>query len=437
MGSEVLMLADKIIQKTAIIGIIGLGYVGLPLAVLCAKKGYKVIGIDSDKEKIKKLQEGNSYITDVSNTETSSLIEKDILQVSNNYELVSDCDIVIICVPTPLLENNSPDYSYLFNAVDEIAKKLRYGQMIIVESTIAPGTTVEEILPRLTKGLEIGKDFHFVFSPERIDPANQLYRLENTPKLVAGVTCQCQTLGENLYSQLGISTVSVSSPLIAEMSKILENTYRDVNIALINEMTEFCHLKGIDIWEVIEAASTKPFGFQAFYPGPGVGGFCIPKDTIYYIHSAHERGMSDLLAQQARKINTLMPKYVIKRLKSILDQEGKELAGSKILMLGVTYKKDINDVRHSPSITIMKNLVAEGAIVSYHDPYVEQIAIENTILDCTKLDEENVSNKDCIVLAVSHSNYDLAWLNITCPLIFDLTNVMSPYTKNNKRIVKL
>lgn len=432
------MLLERILQKKAIVGVVGLGYVGLPLALVCGLKGYRVRGIDNNKQKVKEFHDGKYEIEGVAAEKLKTLLDKEILQIFSDYKIISNCDIIFICVQTPLQTNEIPDYSYLFQAVEGIAAHLHQEQLIIVESTVTPGTTIEDILPRLEAGgLKVGQNFYLAFSPERIDPANVNYNLENIPKLVSGVTQDCRALAEMFYAQIGITTVSVSAPVVAEMAKLLENTYRDVNIAFINEMAEFCRRSGINVWEVIEVASSKPFGFQPFYPGPGVGGHCIPKDSSYYIYLARRQGFPALLAEQARKINALRPSCVVGRLKEALAAQGLELSGAKILFLGVTYKKDVNDIRESPTIKIMEMIIAEGAIVSYHDPYIKNVRVGDLNYFSINLHKEAVAQQDCVVMAVPHSNYNLAWISENSPFIFDFTNAMTPFSKMHKKIIKL
>ncbi len=420
------MLQRKIAEKAARIGVVGLGYVGLPLALLCGQKGFRVTGIDSNQSRVISLQQGKSFITGVSEEVLRSLLAQGRLWVTGNFATVSRCDVIFVCVPTPLTADAKPDYTHLFLAVESIAAGLRRQQIVIIESTITPGTTMEKILPRLEGGgLKVGQDFFLAFSPERIDPANKAYSLGNTPKLVAGVTPDCQRVCQEIYTQLGIKVVPVSTPTVAEMAKLLENTYRDVNIALVNEMAEVCHCIGIDIWEVIKAAATKPFGFHPFYPGLGVGGHCIPKDSAYYIYLARRKGRPALLAEQARKINADRPVKIMKRLQTILVEQGKALADCQFLFLGVTYKKDVNDLRESPTVKVMELLVLEGAEVSFHDPYIKKLRIGNRLLARIKLDEGAFARYTCIVLTVPHSCYDVHWLKAVCPQIVDLTNVLA------------
>jgi UDP-N-acetyl-D-glucosamine dehydrogenase len=420
-----LMLLDKITAGSTKVAVVGLGYVGLPLALLCAQKGFAVTGIDKDESRVKKIEAGKSYVSNISHEKIKALVSAGKLQATTGYDTIDSCDIIFICVQTPLTESKRPDYSYLLQAVNAVSEKLGKQQLIIVESTIAPGTTLNMILPALTKNkLRVGEDFFLAYSPERIDPGNKLFHLQNVPKLVAGVTDHCRIFARSFYKKLDIPTIHVSSIPVAELSKLLENTYRDVNIAFINEMAQVCHRNGINIWEVVEAAATKPYGFQAFYPGPGVGGHCIPVDSVYYTSWASETGAEVILAEYARKINANMPHYVVERLEATLKERKKQVSGNKIMVLGVTYKKDVDDFRESPIIQVMEMLVSKGAKLSFHDPFLEELAVGGTLIKCADLEEYQVAQQDCVVLGVPHSGYDTGWIKNACPLVFDLTGSM-------------
>lgn len=425
-----LRIAKKIAEKTATVGVVGLGYVGLPLAMLCAQKGFRVTGIDSDQAKVIRLQHGKTSMTGVSEETLQALITERKLAVFGNYAILSRCDVIVICVATPLTAGGEPDYTQLFLALEGIASRLRPEQLLIVESTIIPGTTLEVILPRLAAGgMKVGQDFYLVFSPERIDPGNKQYHLENTPKLVAGVTAACRQLGQNFYRSLGIEVVPVSSPTVAEMAKLLENTYRDVNIAFINEMAEVCRSLEIDIWEVISAAATKPFGFQPFYPGIGVGGHCIPKDSAYYLFWARQKGKPAHLAEVARKINAERPLVIAAELKKLLATRQKGFADSMLLFLGVTYKKDVDDLRESPAVKIMERFVAEGARIAFHDPYIEKLRLGEQLLSRISLDEETLAQYPWTVLTVPHSSYDCTWLQNVCAHFVDVSHTLGTRDK--------
>lgn len=410
------------------IGVVGLGYVGLPLAILAGIKGYDVLGIDLDKKKVASLLSGNSYISDVSDQDLQALLCAGNIRIQANYSELQGCDVIVICVPTPLTGDKNPDYSRLISAVKGIAAVLRQGQLVIVESTVAPGITDSSVLPLLEAGGQKGgKDFFLAYSPERIDPSNKSHGLQNTAKLVAGLTARCQFLAQQMYEALGIEVIPIRTLAIAEMAKLLENTYRDLNIAFINEMAQVCHASSINIWEVIDAAATKPFGFQVFYPGPGVGGHCIPVDSIYYTFWARTNGTPAKLAEHARLVNAAMPHYVAGRIRKTLQSIGKALSGSNILVLGVTYKQDIDDIRESPSVELINQLSKEGGLVSFHDPFVAEISLNSSRLERVPLDEQTVVRQDCVVLAVAHSAYNLSWLYDASQVIFDLTNRMEKF----------
>lgn len=418
------MLQEKILSKLARVAIVGLGYVGLPLAILCVKKGFEVIGIDIDENKISTLNNGRSYISEISDIQVKSTIHSNRLSLTCNFSAISTCDIIIICVPTPLTSEGKPNYSFLFNSIESIAQNLGKEKLIIVESTIIPNTTRNSIIPKLEKsGFKVGKDFFLAFSPERIDPGNSSYQLQNTCKLVSGYSIECRKLTELFYNQLNINTFAVNSLEVAEMSKILENTYRDVNIALINEMAQICHTRGLNIWDVIEAASTKPFGFQQFYPGPGVGGHCIPKDSTFYVYWAKKARENATLAECARRINDSMPHYIITRLEELLAKKEKIISGSNILILGVTYKNDVNDLRQSPAVKIIELLLSKGALISFHDPYIKQLCINESLFKSVDFEILNKAKQDCIVMAVAHNCYR-NFQNYNANIIFDLTNTI-------------
>lgn len=404
------------------VGTIGLGYVGLPLAILCVIKGFNVIGFEKDNNKLNLLNHGKSYISDISDLMVETSIKNNLLYPTQDFSLISKCDIVIVCVPTPLAGDNTPNYSYLFDAMESIAQNMKQGQLVMTESTIVPTTSRNEIIPILQKkGFIAGKDFHFSFSPERIDPGNDKFKIDTIPKLVSGYTDECRELAADFYTQLGLKVHKVASLEVAEMAKILENTYRDVNIALANELAQVCKLSGISIWDVIEAAATKPFGFSAFYPGPGVGGHCIPKDCTFYTYLADKYGTRAKLAECAREINNNMPHYIISRLETLLTNSGKCINGSNLLILGVTYKKDVNDIRESPAIEIIKKLSDMGAHIEYHDPYIKTLDVQNIKFSSIQYEDILKSKADCILLAVGHSCYKgLDFSDVS--LLFNATN---------------
>jgi UDP-N-acetyl-D-glucosamine dehydrogenase len=423
-------LLNKIENREIRVGVVGLGYVGLPLAVLAGQKGFQVLGVDQNSDKVAGIQAGFSGIRDISDEDIRPLLAAGQFIVSTKYHRLAECDVIIICVPTPLSAGGVPDYSILHNAVQEIAAVLQPGQLVILESTVAPGTTGKAVLSRLEKnGLKAGRDFCLAYSPERIDPGNPEYRLQNIPKLVAGYTPLCKKLACAIYQALGMPVIPVSNLAVAEMAKLLENTYRDINIAFINEMAQVCRPHNISIWEVIRAAATKPFGYQSFYPGSGVGGHCIPVDSIYYTSWARSGGHPALLAEHARRINLSMPGYVAEIVSLALQDTGKKISGSKILILGVTYKKDTDDIRESPVLPLIEQLTGAGSMVSYHDPTVPSLRVSSGEMKRSEL-AEAVGEQDCIVLAVAHSEYCPRWLFAQSRLIVDLTNRMEGFPRN-------
>jgi UDP-N-acetyl-D-glucosamine dehydrogenase len=427
-------LLDKINNKTAIVGVVGIGYVGLPLAVEKAKAGYRVIGFDIQEQKVKMINEGVNYIGDIIPGDLKSIVKSDKLKATNDYRFISDIDCIAICVPTPLDQYFQPDISYVVNSAREIAKYLHKGILVVLESTTYPGTTEEVVLPILeSTGLKCGVDFYLAFSPERVDPGNKIYKTKNTPKVVGGVTPDCTDVASALYNNVLDSEVfKASSPKIAEMEKILENTFRNVNIALANEMALICDKMGIDIWEVIEAAKTKPYGFMPFYPGPGVGGHCIAVDPFYLTWKAREFGYHTRLIETAGEINNSMPEFVLERTMKILNRFGKPLNGSKIFVLGTAYKQDIDDVRESPALEVIDLLVSNGANLRYNDPYVPEFSFKGLTLKSTELEAETLDAADLIIITTMHSVYDYNFINEHGRLIFDTKNAMKDIVDRSK-----
>jgi UDP-N-acetyl-D-glucosamine dehydrogenase len=427
-------LLDKINNKTAVVGVVGLGYVGLPLAVEKAKAGYRVIGFDIQEQKVKMVNEGINYIGDIIPGDLKSIVKSDKLKATNDYRFISDIDCIAICVPTPLDQYFQPDISYVVSSVREIAKYLYKGMLVVLESTTYPGTTEEVVLPILeSTGLKCGVDFYLAFSPERVDPGNKIYKTKNTPKVVGGVTPDCTDVASALYNNVLDSEVfKASSPKIAEMEKILENTFRNVNIGLANEMAIICDKMGIDIWEVIEAAKTKPYGFMPFYPGPGVGGHCIAVDPFYLTWKAREFGYHTRLIETAGEINNFMPEFVLERAMKILNRFGKPLNGSKILVLGTAYKQDIDDVRESPALEVIDLLVSNGADLRYNDPYVPEFTFKGLTLKSTELEAETLDAADLIIITTMHSVYDYNFINEHSRLIFDTKNAMKDIVDRSK-----
>jgi len=417
-------LLKKIKTRQAGIAVIGMGYVGLPLALSFAEKGFKVYGIDLDEDRVKKLIKKKSYITDVSDQEIARPISKGRFIPSTSFVHVQHCGAVIICVPTPIKRKYTPDISFMLSAVRAVTKHLSPGTLIVLESTTYPGTTEEMIKPELEKsGLLVGRDIFLAFSPERIDPGNEKHKVTRIPKVVGGMTRECNELTCALYGTIIKHVHPVSSPGAAEMTKLLENTFRIVNIGWINEAAMMCHRFGIDIWEVIDAAKTKPFGFMPFYPGLGVGGHCIPEDPIYLYWKAKQKGHASRFIKLSADINSAMPEYVMGRLKGILADRRKKLANAKILVLGVTYKKDVKDLRKSPSIRFLEVLRQEGVKVDFFDPIVPYLNINGIKRTGVALKPETLSRYDCIVVAVDHTDVDYKLILENARLVFDLKNV--------------
>jgi UDP-N-acetyl-D-glucosamine dehydrogenase len=418
-------LEARINDRTARVGIIGLGYVGLPLAVETAKAGFPVMGVDIDPTRTAAINRGESYISDVPHREIRDLIEGERLAATTSYGALGDVDIIIICVPTPLTKSKEPDLSYIASATTECISALRPGHLVILESTTYPGTTVEVVRPTLERsGLQAGSDFSLAFSPERIDPGNKKYRIRDIPKIVGGLTDACTRLAQAFYGQIVVKVVPVSSPTVAEMAKVYENVFRNVNIALVNELTLLCDRMGVDVWEVIDAAATKPYGFMPFYPGPGIGGHCIPVDPYYLSAKAREYDFHARFIELAATVNDSMPYYVVERTTTALETLGKTLHRAKILILGVAYKKDVADARMSPSLKIMELLEKRGAMVVYHDPYIPEIAVDNPggTITSVPLTDEILSGVDCVLIAADHSVIDYQRVADKASLIIDTRN---------------
>jgi UDP-N-acetyl-D-glucosamine dehydrogenase len=423
-------LLKKIKNNDFKVSVIGLGYVGLPLAVEFAKNNFEVYGIDIDENKVKNINEGISYISDIDNNELLDLVRKNKIKAFGNYEVLSEVDIIIIAVPTPLSKTKDPDLSYILNAVNNIKKYLKKGHLIILESTTYPGTTDEVIKPILEEsGLKCGLDFFLAFSPERINPGDKVYKIKNTPKIVGGVDEISGKLAYEVYSKIIDSVIIVSSSKVAEMAKLLENTFRAVNIALVNEIAIMCDILKIDVWEVIESAGTKPFGFMKFYPGPGIGGHCIPIDPIYLSWKMKTLNYNARLIEVASEINTNMPRYVVQRIADILNEYERSVKGSRILILGVAYKKDVNDIRESPAIDIISLLSDKGAIVYYFDPYIPKIQIGDLEIESVELTREILRESDLVVLITDHSIFDYEFIYKNANLIFDTKNAFKNYSE--------
>jgi len=433
-------LMQKIQDCGATVGIIGLGYVGLPLLIRFGEAGFPLMGFDVDARKIDALLHGESYIKHLSIEAVGRFLADKQLVVTIDFDRLKEADCILICVPTPLTEKLEPDLSYLLDTTETIARNLRPGQLVVLESTTYPGTTEEMMLPRLRRtGYELGKDFHLAFSPEREDPGNPRFHTGNIPKVVGGATPRCLELAVALYQKAVSRVVPVSSTRAAELTKLLENIYRNVNIALVNELKVLCGKMDIDIWEVIEAASTKPFGFAPFYPGPGLGGHCIPIDPFYLSWKAREYDFATRFIQLAGEINISMPYYVLDRLTEALNRQRKCLNGSKVLVLGVAYKKDIDDDRESPSYVIMELLMERGAEILYNDPHIPRLKPgrkHDFRLESIPLTEETLRETDVVLVVTDHSQYDYEWIVEHAPLVVDTRNVTKNVGKGREKIFK-
>lgn len=425
-------LLQKIKEKKLTVGVVGLGYVGLPLAVEKAKAGFKTIGFDIQKEKVKLVNEGHNYIGDVVDSDLKKLVGAGILSATTDFSFVKDVDFIAICVPTPLDKHQQPDISYVKSSVEAISKFLMRETIVVLESTTYPGTTEELVKPILEKGsgLKCGEDFYLGFSPERVDPGNLIYKTKNTPKVVGGIGKDATEVIAAMYrAVLEGEVAEVSSPAVAEMEKILENTYRNINIGLINELAMLCDRMGISIWEVIDAAKTKPYGFQAFYPGPGLGGHCIPLDPYYLSWKAREYGFHTSMIESSMMINDRMPEYCVDRAARILNRNQKSLKGSKVLVVGVAYKQDIDDYRESPALEVIEFLKASGADVIYYDPWIPQYRYHGEITKgMTEITPEQVEEYDLLMITAAHTNVDYEMLQKHAKVIFDTKNVMKNIT---------
>jgi UDP-N-acetyl-D-glucosamine dehydrogenase len=428
------LLAEKITSRRAKVGIVGLGYVGLPLAVEFAKAGFEVTGIDLVQQKTDLVNSGISYIGDIKTEELAPLVQSGRLKATTDFSVLLELDTVNIAVPTPLRKTKDPDMSYIDEACREIARYFHPGLLVILESTTYPGTTEEFVLPMLGKsGLTVGRDFFLCFSPERVDPGNARFQTRNIPKVVGGVTPECTELGRLFYSQALDHVVPVSSTRVAEMVKLLENTFRMINIGLVNEIAIMCDGMGINVWEIIDAASTKPFGFMPFYPGPGLGGHCIPIDPFYLSWKTKQSGIEARFIELAGYINGQMPHFVVQKIQNALNDHAKPLKGSKILVFGMSYKRDIDDVRESPALDIMLLLQKHGAAVSYADPHVPVIRLGDA--EVRAVGEEEAANADCVVIVTDHSAFDYAGLLQRAKLIVDSRNALKNFP--SQKIVRL
>ncbi|MFY4775102.1 nucleotide sugar dehydrogenase [Metabacillus sp. RGM 3146] len=439
MGTQLNELLSKIESKNATIGVVGLGYVGLPLAVEKAKAGYKVIGFDVQQSRVDMVNEGNNYIGDVVNEDLKEIIDNGLLEATTDYSKIQEVDAVAICVPTPLDHHQQPDTSYVESSSKQIAKFAHAGMLVVLESTTYPGTTEEIVVPAFQeKGYVIGEDIFVAYSPERVDPGNKQFKTKNTPKVVGGVTENCTKVASSLYRHVLEGEVfEVSSPAVAEMEKIFENTFRHINIALANEMAILCERMGIDVWEVIDAAKTKPYGFMAFYPGPGLGGHCIPIDPFYLTWKAREYNYHTRLIELAGEINNAMPEHVVERSMRILNKDGKALRGANVVVLGVAYKKDIDDVRESPVLNILEGLYSEGADVKVVDPFVSSFKCLGDKIETLPLTEGLLDEADLVLLTTDHSTYDYEMIAKHSKSLFDTRNAMKDVENKPARYTKL
>lgn len=434
-------LEKAITAQQAKVAVIGLGYVGLPIAVEQAKCGFKVTGIDLDAERVKQINCGKNYIPDVQDEELAGLVKAGRLAAVKDDQVLAEADIVVICVPTPLTATRDPDISYIEQAAEQIAGHLHPGQLITLESTTYPGTTTEVLLPKFeASGLIVGKDFFLAYSPERVDPGNAQYKTANTAKLVGGVTQNCRQLAALFYRQTISRVVPVSSTAVAEMAKVFENTYRSVNIALVNELMMLCDRMGIDVWEVVEAAATKPFGIQTFFPGPGVGGHCIPIDPYYLVWKARQYDFAARIIELSGQINLQASYYVVEKLQTALNALNKCLRGSKVLILGAAYKKDINDFRESPALKIIHLLQRAGCIVSYHDPHIPRLTLdeqENSFLMSRELTDQSLKDADCVLIITDHSSIDYTRVCRLARLVIDTRNATQGVKEGREKIQRI
>jgi UDP-N-acetyl-D-glucosamine dehydrogenase len=445
------MIKNEIIRllenKSARVGVLGLGYVGLPLAAEFAGKGLKATGFEVDESKVARINTGESYIGDVESSLLKELVEAGRLRATIDFDDLKECDAIIICVPTPLRKTKEPDVSYILAAAEEIKKRLRRGQLVILESTTYPGTTDEVLLPMLEEtGLKLDEDFLLAFSPERVDPGNSQFQTHNIPKVVGGVTDDSTEAAALLYAQIVNEVHSVTSARVAEAAKLLENTFRAVNIGMANEMARLCYALNIDTWEVIRAAATKPFGFMPFYPGPGIGGHCIPLDPHYLSWKARQHGFDSRFISLAEEVNSRMPEHVVQLVSDGLNDDRKAMKGARVLLLGVAYKKDIDDVRESPALSIIDRLRSKGCEVSYHDPFVAEIRFDDSHIDVSggplssvELTDQEIKAADCIVIVTNHSQIDYRRVIDLAALVVDTRNALNGDLRKGSaaRIIRL
>src|SRR6266850_1027474 len=434
-------IVQLITQKRARIGVVGLGYVGLPLLVEFAGSGFRGMGFEVDQQKAAQINAGDSYIGDVPSATVKDLVDRKLLRATTDFDHLKECDAIIICVPTPLRKTKEPDVSYILAAAEEIKKRLHRGQLIVLESTTYPGTTDEVLLPMFGEtGLKLDQDFLLAFSPERVDPGNPEFQTHNIPKVVGGVTPDSTETAAYLYSQIVNDVHAVSSARVAETAKLLENTFRAVNIGMANEMARLCYALNIDTWEVIRAAATKPFGFMPFYPGPGIGGHCIPLDPHYLSWKARQHGFDSRFISLAEEVNSRMPEHVVQLVADGLNDDRKAMNGSRILLLGVAYKRDIDDVRESPALSIIDRLRSKGCDVRYHDPFVREIRFDDAHTDSggepmssVELSDEEIQSSDCVLIVTNHSQIDYHRIIELAPLIVDTRNALNGDLRRDSR----
>jgi UDP-N-acetyl-D-glucosamine dehydrogenase len=416
----------------------GLGYVGLTEAVEFARAGFAVTGFEIDDERVQNVQSGHSYLVDVSSEELSVVVSSGALRATSDVAGLADMDVILICVPTPLSKTKAPDVSYIVEAVRAIRKRLRRGQLIVLESTTYPGTTAEVVLPELeSTELRVGRDFHLCFSPERINPGDTTFPVSRIPRIVGGMTPACAELAAHLYRHIAPEVVVVSRAEAAEMVKLLENTFRAVNIGLVNELALMCRSFGLDVWEIVDAAATKPFGFMPFYPGPGLGGHCIPIDPLYLSWKARVKGFEPRFIDLAHQVNSAMPHFVVARVMDALNERCQSVNGSTILVLGVAYKRDVNDARESPALEIIGDLWRRGATVRYHDPYVTSIRIGDRCLESEPLEDQMLRSVDAALILTDHRIVDYKRVAELAPLVIDTRNATAAVVHNRHRIVRL
>lgn len=432
-------LMTKLEQRTARVAVLGLGYVGLPLATVFCEAGFRVVGIDPVEEKVNEINNGRSYVLDIPDEQVGRLVKKGLLSATTDFSALKDADAVSICVPTPLRKTGDPDLSFIVSATESLAPYLHEGMVVVLESSTYPGTTRELVLTRLCEvgELQVGKDFFLAFSPERVDPGRKDWTTYNTPKVIGGITPACTKVSAAWYGQALKTVVPVTSTEVAEMAKLLENTFRMINIGLVNELAIMCDRLGIDVWEVIDAAATKPFGFMKFTPGPGLGGHCIPIDPLYLSWKLRSLNYNARFIELASEINTNMPRFALGKIQDALNERGKPLKGSRVIVLGVAYKPDIDDLRESPALDVIGLLKKKGAQVSYHDPYIPAISHDDWTLQSVEDLMSQVKAADCVAVITNHSSYDYPAILETASLIVDTRNALGNLGRDHPKVVRL